>query len=140
MHKDGFTLIEVLIVLSILGALLLLITPLNNLFLEKQREKQFLREFSSDMLLMQTQSRTTLRKVRFHYSEENQRYKINKGTTNLVERDIPPGWRFQMRTYDIKFSYSGAISKPGHIMLKTNNNTYKIVFSLGKGRFRIEKI
>lgn len=141
--KNGFTLIEVLMVLSILSAALLLLTPMNDLFLEKQREKQFIREFSSDMLLLQSYSRTTLSKVRFIYSKEEGVYKINKGRDPLIERELPKGWRFKMLTYSeddaIQYAYSGSIKGGGHIVLKTRNNSYTFFFAPGKGRFRIEK-
>ncbi|HLR01127.1 MAG TPA: competence type IV pilus minor pilin ComGD [Virgibacillus sp.] len=137
---DGFTLIELLLVLSISGVMLLLVIPFNQLFFEKQKERQFINVFSSDILFMQEHSRMASGEIRFRYVKQDQKYKIYQDDGHpLIERDLPDDWELKMRTYDIKFSRSGANSDLGNIILKTNQNQYKFIFSLGKGRFRIEK-
>src|SRR5699024_2184960 len=141
-NKNGFTLMEVLLVLSIIVIMLLLVIPLNILLLDKEREKQFIKEFSSDILLMQAYSRTSLLETRLKFYQDENKYKIHIGTGKpLVEKEIPEDWVFQIRgyNYEIQFSNSGAVNKLGNIVLKTKHHTYKFIFSLGKGRFRIEK-
>lgn len=140
-EKNGFTLVEVLIALSIVGVMLLLIIPLNNGFLEREKEKQFINEFTSDMLFMQAHSRTILSAIKYQYYPDQRKYTIYKdGGKPLLEKTIPNGWEIDMRTInEIQYSHNGNISKPGTIALKTKRHTYKFIFSLGKGRFRIEK-
>jgi len=133
--------LEMLIVLSIVGIMLLLVVPFNYLFLEKEKEKNFIDTFASDILFLQAHTRTSTSGMRLSYYEEEKKYKIYEdGTTPLIVRELPKGWEIRMRKYEyLSFSSRGAVSKLGTIVLKTKRNTYKFIFSLGKGRFRIEK-
>lgn len=69
----GFTLLEVLIVLSILSILITLSVPISKSLFEKQEEKQFLNTLESDILYIQnlslgTRSRSTIEFHKDHYT------------------------------------------------------------------------
>ncbi|MFZ3577851.1 competence type IV pilus minor pilin ComGD [Virgibacillus sp. DJP39] len=140
--KNGFTLLEMILVLGVVSALLLLSTPVMVSLLENQKDEQFLTTFENDVLYMQSISYLSKDYIGIKIYSDN--YTILEGHTNTIlkRRAIPPGWSFDLRTLKelISFNQNGTIRQSGTIYLTTTNNSYKIVFPPGKGRCYIEKI
>lgn len=142
-NKNGFTLIEMILVLGVLSIFILLSTPLQVSILDNQKEEQFLTTFQNDLLYMQSISYLSPHDIEMEFTAD--RYSIRNGHENtiLLTRSIPAEWEFDMRTFKdkgISFANSGTIRQPGTMFLTTSKTSYRIVFPLGKGRCYIEKL
>ncbi|WP_087971669.1 competence type IV pilus minor pilin ComGD [Oceanobacillus rekensis] len=135
---NGFTLLEVLFVLTLLSVVLVLLPPINVDVIAKQQEKQFIETFQFDVLYVQNMSNLiTNEEVFIRLYKDN--YKILRGSSETIaERTYPPGLVIDPRgNADISFNTSGTFIYPRTIRITTKNNDYNAVFQLGKGRFYI---
>lgn len=138
--KNGFTLLEVLIVLGIWSSLMLLVTPSIHARVHEQQEKTFLETFEFDLLYMQRLA--TLTKDYVHLRLRGDKYVIFQGThdTTVLIRHIPPGWKINLKSLKaISFDSNGRVREPITIEITTNHSLYKVVFPLGKGRAYVVK-
>lgn len=138
--QSGFTLVELLLVLSILSILLLLSVPLNISGLQKHQDEQFLETFQYDVLYIQHLATTTTDDKRVYIRFQNDRYSIIENTKTLETRYYPDGWEMDPRTMEeLSFKSTGTVRQPGRIKMTSKNNTYFVVFPLGKGRGYVEE-
>lgn len=139
MRKNGFTLVEVLIVLSLLAVILLLTVPITLNTLTSKQETVFLETLEFDILYIQNLAMTTNEHVQIFF--QGHTYTIYKGDVPLQVRSIPEDWKVQahVMSNSISFYNNGLIRKPGSITFKTSSSTYKMTFPFGKGRGYIEK-
>ncbi|UJL44839.1 prepilin-type N-terminal cleavage/methylation domain-containing protein [Virgibacillus sp. NKC19-16] len=133
--QSGFTLVELLLVLSILSILLLLSVPLNISGLQKHQDKQFLETFQYDVLYIQNLAATTTDDKRVYIRFHNDRYEIIVERKTLETRYYPDGWEVDPRAMgELSFKSTGTIRQPGRIKMTSKHDTYFVVFPLGKGR------
>lgn len=140
--EKGFTLLELLIVLSILSILLLFTTPFTHEMLMKHEEHTFIETFEYDLLHLQSLASVTSDRVRMYVDED--KYHIYKGNRNslVFRRTIPKGISIDLRMRNnISFDQSGRIrhANYGGIKINTTQSTYDVIFPLGKGRSSIVK-
>ncbi|RYG74686.1 prepilin-type N-terminal cleavage/methylation domain-containing protein [Lentibacillus lipolyticus] len=137
--KNGFTLVEMLLVLSIWSVLILLTVPTQFQVLEHKTEKQFLNTLEMDLLYVQSLSYNSRAVYRLTFPDDHH-YEIRKGFTPIVERKVPEGWNVQKRTLpEISFNHQGTIRDPGTFSIETTSSTYNIVCPFGKGRCYIDE-
>lgn len=138
-HQNGFTLLEVLIVLGIWSVLILLLAPINLSYLEKQQEEYFFETFAFDVLYAQNVSASTKDYVELVIYEDH--YVITKDSnTVLLNRSIPSDWNITIRLFQvISFDDTGRIRMPGSFSIQTKYHDYTIVFPFGKGRYHLAK-
>jgi len=136
-HKNGFTLLEVLIVLIIWSTLILLIVPTNFKQIEKQQEQSFFETLAFDILYTQTLSTTTKDYIQINLYEDH--YTIWRGYGEIIlTRDIPSGWVIKPNLFlNISFDHRGRIRKAGSFIIQTKNREYAVVFPFGKGRHHV---
>ncbi len=138
LNKNGFTLLEVLIALSILSIFVLLYPPISIDKIEKIRFQQFINVLKSDVLYTQNLSTTTESYVRLTFYSDG--YKIRNGAKVLIRRTFPKGIDIDNRQgHEILFKNSGTIVNRKKIQIKLNDAVYLIVFPLGKGGFYVEE-
>lgn len=138
----GFTLIEVLLVLSIFSVLTLIIIPVSFTSIEKQQEKKFLETFEYDILSTQSLAATTQENVKIIFNDSH--YEIVKGRkeSTLITRNIPENIKVKTRLRRfISFEHNGRIQNPerGRMEIETPRAKYHVIFPLGKGRCSIVK-
>ncbi|GAA0443399.1 comG operon protein ComGD [Lentibacillus halophilus] len=139
-HEDGFTLIEMLIVLAVWSVILLLVAPMPLPVLEKQTEKHFLETLQMDLLYTQSLSYNDADTTYSLTFPDDHHYVIKDVTFAssgeiVVTRTVPDGWNVQPRTLPaISFNERGTIRKSGTFSIQTSSSTYNIVCPLGKGR------
>ena len=138
-HKQqGFSLIEVLVTLSILGIILTIFFPISNSLLETKTEEKVFDMFQYDVLFLQNKSMGTNNYTRMVLKPNG--YTITDHNTILIERELPDGWEIDPRNLvNISFNRSGAIRNAGTIKIVSPKNTYNVIFPIGKGRGYIEK-
>ncbi|CDO01904.1 ComG operon protein 4 [Oceanobacillus picturae] len=138
MKEDGFTLIEMLMVLGIISTLVLLAFPLQFNVLKEQEEKQFLKTLASDVLYIQQRSTLTSGMNRITFNENS--YRITVDGRPSMNRAYPKGLTIDTRTdRNITFNYNGNIKNPRTLYLVSSLNSYRMVFPFGKGRFYLER-
>ncbi|MFB4166460.1 competence type IV pilus minor pilin ComGD [Virgibacillus sp. JSM 102003] len=140
-YKNGFTLIEVLFVLSVWSVILILSAPLHFSILEKQKEANFMKTLEMDLLYMQSKSYNSRSYFRLTFTG-NESYFIAEDyhIKSLVQRKIPEGWKINYLTMSsIAFNNEGTVIEPGAITIQTKSNKYKVTCPLGKGRCYIVK-
>lgn len=134
----GFSLLEVLVTLSVLAILLSLSVPTMHSLLAKKNEEKILERMENDILYIQNQAIGSTKNFRIILQEN--KYIIVGPDQQSIIRDLPSNWTLDRRKLDsISFNENGTIRKAGTISLKTPNNTYRYVFPLGKGRGYLEK-
>lgn len=141
MKKNGFTLIEMLVTLSILSILFLLTVPVQSELLGKQQEEQFIETLKQDVLFIQNQSSKHTRDEMYIRFYDNH-YSILSGVNKpFAERDYPADWTLvaNNQTRLLRFVQSGTVLQPRTLVMYTPSEKLFIVFPLGKGRFYIEK-
>ncbi|HEY4602631.1 MAG TPA: competence type IV pilus minor pilin ComGD [Cerasibacillus sp.] len=134
-YQRGFTLIEMLITLSILSVLLVLTIPITHSLIKNQEETQFLETLQSDLLYVQNLSlgiREHRTKLVFHKTY----YSVHKSLTESpITRELPDGWEVERSMYHTIYFLNGTIGSAGTIRInKANGKVIRLIFPLGKGR------
>ncbi|MBC6295703.1 type II secretion system protein [Listeria sp. FSL L7-1517] len=141
MKINAFTLIEMLLVLSIsLIMINLTIFPIANT-ISKLNEEQLLEEVKASIYYAQLNAITSGQDTTITFSpQENQLTAITKNQL-LFTLPLTPSIKLD-HTKPEKFRFSsinGSINRFTTVRLLGNSNNYKLIFQIGKGRFRIEK-
>ncbi|MFZ3590319.1 competence type IV pilus minor pilin ComGD [Bacillus sp. DJP31] len=145
-HKkeNGFTMIEMLIVLLIVMTIVTLSYFQLRTVYEEQIIKNFLEELQEDIWLVQEYAISHSQTVELSFHDQEKYYDIREsGLRKLIlKRPIHPQLKIRLLTVTnpIKFLANGNINRPGTMYVEYNLQKYKIVFQLGRGRFRIEKL
>ncbi|MFA1821548.1 competence type IV pilus minor pilin ComGD [Virgibacillus oceani] len=137
-NKNGFTLIEMLIALSIVMIMLLLVVPISLSTLDAAEEEQFLQTLEFDVLYIQSMAgENLLTSIRF----ADDHYRIIRGNQEgFIKRDYPKDVTINSRiSNEITFDHRGSIRNPRTIEIHTKNASYRMIFPFGKGRYYIEK-
>ncbi|WP_405101204.1 competence type IV pilus minor pilin ComGD [Oceanobacillus sp. FSL H7-0719] len=139
MRKNAFTLIEMLLVLSVLSILILFAAPFHASTITKQEEKQFIELFQFDVLLIQNQaSIQSKRKMYIRFFDDH--YLILHGTNvPYAKRSYPRGWSIVGINRILEFHNSGTFLSPRTITMYSEDERIAFIFPLGKGRFYIER-
>lgn len=142
-EKNGFTLIESILVLSIVSIMsLVLIINLVPIYHQKVIDT-FLHQFEKDIMFAQQYALVNKEATSIIFVPTEYKYTIgeNKISLPLIQRDYNDEINIQANNLQlITFNSNGSIRKSGTIHLYYKNQTYKVVFYLGKGRFNIQKL
>lgn len=137
----GFTLVEVLINLSILSMLLILITPFAIDGIKYVEDQQFLNQLSHDILYIQSLAMNDYKHNPRIIIREN-KYEIHSPLAKQTKtiRKIPnEGSMHSERMRTISFTINGTIQRAGTITLTLSSGTYSLIIPPGKGREHIVK-
>ena len=121
--KKGFSLIEIIVVMGVLGALFALSLPISSRF--------------SSVLYLNASAKALASELRNVQSQSILQHKTL--SLNLAKLNLPPGIRFA-NTRDISFSPSGfpPPGKSGTLVLQNSLGRTKKVIVSSAGRVRIE--
>lgn len=137
--QHGFSLLEVIFVLAVWSIIILISAPLTYSIIDSQQERQFFTTLQADIFYIQNLAIGSDEYVRIVFDETNYRIRRNTGKPIAI-RHYPKDWKINKRTLDtISFNENGTIRFPGTMSFKTKQETYRVVFPLGKGRGYIEK-
>jgi competence protein ComGD len=143
-QNQGFTLIEILLVLAIFITILSVSVPLTLTVKESVEKKQFFSTLEEDVLYMQSLAITSSKKIYLYVYPYTDYYELrHAGLNNLFRRRVIPkhltirGGSFKNPFF---FNSLGTPSKPGTFYVDTNDNqTYRVTFPFGRGRFYVTK-
>lgn len=144
-RRNGFTLIETLIVLMIFSVLSLTATISFKPVEEELIAEQFFDQLQKDILYAQQHAVMIRVPCTLLFDENETGYRIREGRANvtqdLIKRRLPEGMKLITDTLGLKVSFlaNGNISASGKIRVVYRQHTYKITFYLGKGRFVVSK-
>lgn len=139
--QNGFTLIEMILVLGIISAVLLLAAPLQNSAIKTREEEIFIQTFKDDVLFIQNQASRYQRgiyAIRFY----DDYYTITNHAPGIyATRYFPEGWGWGLDkpASKLQFKMSGNVSRPRTIVFHTDSGKILFTFPLGKGRFHVAK-
>ncbi|MBB5325223.1 competence protein ComGD [Anoxybacillus tepidamans] len=144
-HKNGFTLIEMLIVLMIVSTLTILVIPRIDQLEKVKEETYMIEQLTDDLLYAQQYAMTHKTAVVVVFYNAQGRYRMTESYTlgrTLIDRTLPSQWLFELATLQnpLTFLANGNVNKSGTILIKNGKTTYKVVFLLGKGRFYVQKL
>lgn len=139
-NNQGFSLLEVIFMLTVLSIIISLSAPLIFSTLDKQTEKQFFDVLFSDLLLIQTASHgINDTNASIVFNESSYSVRILEETDRVMTRSYPSGWKTDERAFKRISFKNGTIRQAGTIFLQNEENGYRIVFPLGKGRGYVDK-
>jgi competence protein ComGD len=143
--QSGFTLIEMLMVLTIVSVLTVVAFPEMRSLIEVKQINYFIAQFKDDMLYAQQYAMAHKTPVAIVFYHEEPTYRITEENTFgriLLHRSYSPKLQIKLTTLQspLIFSPNGNINKSGTIFVTYGKQTYKIVFLLGKGRCYVQKV
>ncbi|GGM31641.1 competence protein ComG [Paraliobacillus quinghaiensis] len=137
-NQKGFTLIEILIVLSTLSILLVIGASLQTNTYDTYQLNRWYQLFESDVLYMQQQTLLKRNNLYLIIKPDTKSYEIRQGGRGkvLVERQIPHNWEVKLYTLSMPLSFSiqGTIKEPGMFLIIIDDKEFAIYFPFGKGR------
>lgn len=144
-RKNGFTLIEMLLVLMIISVFTALSIPHIEKVAEVKRENYMIEQLTEDILYAQQYAMAYKTAVQVIFDQGQAHYHIiemGERQRVLIERSLPDKWIFELATLQMPLAFlaNGNVNKAGTVFIKNNTRGYKIVFLLGKGRFYVQKM
>jgi competence protein ComGD len=131
-----------MIVLLIIGIICSVAYPKFNSFITNRKTEYFLNSLEKDIIHTQQKAINESRvySLTFHNEEHIYRIRAN-GSNKRVNRSIPKHILVEGHSMllSIQFNQYGNISRAGTIYIYSEDDTYKMVFQLGKGKFHVTK-
>lgn len=139
--KNGFTFVELLLVLVITSIFTLIGVRISFNTLENQYEKQFFHMLTEDLRYIQNLAMSdAANEATLTFNTTYYRVTSNQSYPNF-ERKYPDGWTFEENLFNrIVFNSNGTLRSSGTVYLKSSSKQYKVVFPLGKGSYYVSNI
>ncbi|WP_419956137.1 competence type IV pilus minor pilin ComGD [Neobacillus niacini] len=137
--QKGFTLIESLIVLSIF----LIISSITAFNIKPQYystiDKAFISQLKADLYYGQQYAIAHQIEVKVIFYEHEHMYTIATGSKQLVERNHSPMITVTQGSIQLvfKFNPNGNVDRFGTLFIRTQQNNYRFILLIGKGRFYV---
>jgi competence protein ComGD len=143
-NANGFTLIEMLLVLFIIMTIMTISYFHLRTSYEEKVIKQFLELFQEDIWLAQGYAISHSQSIELSIFNDQSYYDLRESGFRKLVYKRSFDHELQLRpltiTNPIKFLPNGNINQPGTMYVMYDQQTYKVVFQLGRGRFHIEKL
>ena len=142
-NQEGFTLIEILVVLSIVLILSHFYLSVQNRQPSEDTVDQFLETFENDLFYLQQYTMTKQIMPQLYFDPSNHMYSIRHASfaQPLIERKYREDIQVKLNNFKnpLTFTSRGNLSNPGSVRIIFKDYRFKITFSFGKGQFKIEK-
>lgn len=142
-NQRGFTLLEMLLVLSIFMMIVSLSFGIYPTFIKNVDTRLFLEQFSDDLYYSQQYAITQQKNIYFAIDVPGRSYySYSYSDGRILQRSIPEDVKFERLTLDLvlTFTSTGNVSSSGSWQIRADQNLYKFTVYLGAGRFKIEKL
>ncbi|EUJ31768.1 comG operon protein 4 [Listeria floridensis FSL S10-1187] len=136
-NRNGFTLIEMLIVLAIFMILISLSIKPAFQALQHIEKKQFLQVIKADIFLAQTRALVTNQPITLTFEED--RLLIQEKGDQKTQDLYPKTLKLKQKEQFSFLGKSGHINRFTTVFFKGQSRSYKLIFQIGKGRFRFEE-
>ncbi len=142
--EDGFTLVEVLIVLGCLTLMLTIVNTITWKMFETYGQKVFLNQLEKDIYYAQAYAIENKTHVTLRFSTGQNEYSAYSYTNHtILTIQKADSLRFKkVGNVTVTYTSSGNIEGPTtiHLTDKSGKTIYKLVFQLGRGRFYISEV
>lgn len=141
-QEKGYTLFELIIVITILGLLLLIAVPSYHSISKTNEIEHFFQQLQEDLYLTQMTAISRGKLIMLDFRTTSKQYQIRMDNTAILSRHYSKQISVENGTLEtkIEFNPNGNIRKPGTIFVNTSKGKYKLTFQLGKGRFYVTKL
>ena len=141
MARDGFTLLELMIVLLVLQVLLGLTVPAMQHVYRAQQMNQFFEQLEEDLYYAKALAMSRQTSVRIQFAPD-QTYHMMQGMTVLESRKIPSFIEVDGALLEDRVTYTatGSVRKAGKLRILTEEKQYYMVFQIGRGVFDVRPI
>lgn len=142
--ENGFTIVELLIVLSLFSLLLVIGASFQTKSYQAYQFNCWYQQFESDVLFIQQQTLVSRENIYLLINPNSHTYEIRRGGLGeiITVRSFPDNWEIKLNTLSmpLSFSINGTLRNPGMFQVLTKGMAYDIYFPFGKGRsYFIEK-
>ena len=140
-NEKGFTMIEMLLVLSIMMVATSSIIFVATSKLEEVEEKRFFRQFHLDMQRLQAIAIGEYKYTYMNFDENGSKYVAKNANVPLFELKLPDHLRLSTDSYlkGITFHPNGTVSQFGTFLFETRNGPKTVTVYIGRGRLKYEE-
>ncbi|MFX3674371.1 MAG: competence type IV pilus minor pilin ComGD [Paenisporosarcina sp.] len=141
-NDRGFTLIEVLIVLSMVFVISSSVLYVSSSYIKKNSFQLFMNQFKLDVYHLQSLSISNSTYSTLVFEENGTSYSTRKSFYEpIVKREMPKGVSLSKRSSlsEISFHPNGSIEKFGTLVFDTPNGVILVRIYIGKGRMTVEE-
>ena len=142
LNNRGFTLLEVLLVLCIVGIITMSVIFISNSYFEKKSFQLFIRQFELDVYHMQNFSIEKSTQTELVFSNKGTTYTTRKSFFEpIIQRSLPKGIKLSTKSTltSIAFNPNGSIVKFGTLIFETPQDVKMVKIYIGKGRMTVEE-
>ncbi|MCP3025697.1 competence type IV pilus minor pilin ComGD [Halobacillus sp. A5] len=142
-HQRGYTLAEVILVLTAFSILTIIFVPLQSKAIQHIETKQYIAQFKEDVLLAQQLTMTDHPSYWLMIRPAQKDYYLYdyQQKKTIFHREFPPYWKLNLQslTTPVRFNSQGTLRNPGTMRISSPHTAYKITFPFGKSRVTINE-
>lgn len=141
--KPAFTYLEMLLVLSIISIILYIQLSLNPInIIKTNSEQHHIRHLIMEFEYLKSKAIKDNQSIALVFNEFSNKIIVNEQYLKNNPLILPQNSYIlpQTNIKFINFDKNGNVNRFGSLYIKINENTYKIIFHIEKGRIRYEKI
>ncbi|MCM3716792.1 hypothetical protein M3206_01295 [Fictibacillus phosphorivorans] len=134
--------IEMMIILLIVGIIGSVAFPKFQSFIKNRKTEYFLNTLEKELMMTQQKAINETSVYRLTFNNEKEIYQIGTyGSNKVLKREIPKHITVEGQALEmaIQFNQNGNISRAGTIYIHSDDDVYKMVFQIGKGKFYVTK-
>ncbi|WP_144511074.1 competence type IV pilus minor pilin ComGD [Bacillus sp. FJAT-22090] len=139
--EEGFTLIETILVLSIVMVITSSIIFVFSGKMEEKEERRFFRQFHLDMQKMQAIAIGETKYTSIKFAENGTKYRGQSETAILFEHELPDRIRLSSdsKLKEIIFHPNGMVRQFGTLVFETKTGLKNVTIHIGNGRLNYEE-
>ncbi|WP_285876650.1 competence type IV pilus minor pilin ComGD [Fictibacillus phosphorivorans] len=131
-----------MIILLIVGIIGSVAFPKFQSFIKNRKTEYFLNTLEKELMMTQQKAINETSVYRLTFNNEKEIYQIGTyGSNKVLKREIPKHITVEGQALEmaIQFNQNGNISRAGTIYIHSDDDVYKMVFQIGKGKFYVTK-
>lgn len=141
LDEKGFTLIEMLLVLSILMVMTSSVIFASTNRLAEIEGKRFFRQFHLDIQRLQTTAIVEEKYAYIRFSENGTKYIASSANAQLFEYNLPSGISLSKESSlkGVTFHPNGSVQEFGKLLFETKKGIKQVTIYIGKGKLNYEE-
>ena len=139
--EKGFTIIELLLVLSIVMVVSSSVILLSSSRLEEMEEERFYKQLHMDIQRIQAISIGESKYTYLHFINNRTSYQAKSANVTLFEKEFPKNMRLadESTIKTISFHPNGNLNNFGNLLFETERGEKRITIYIGRGVINYEK-